>query len=305
VTAVLVHLAAGVGNVVLATPLLVALHEMGMEVHVLLDADYEQTADLLRPWGVVASVRRGRDWRSLAHRADVYDIAVPAVPPFYRPCFRREYRAARVVARPQARLFYQNEQRWYLAFARALGWAGRDDPACSLPIAPRADGAVGLGTLVLAPGCKTGEMAAKRWPYFTALAERFEDVAVVGTPDDDCVNGEPLCWPAHVRSFVGALTLRETAELMAAAGAVVANDSGLAHVAVAVGTPTLLLFGPTPDATLGTLPPNASVLRQGLMCEPCWFGARFAYCGGRVDCLRGLHVANVEAATRALLGASL
>ena len=40
---------------------------------------------------------------------------------------------------------------------------------------------------------------------------------------------------AHVRSFAGQLTLRETAELMAAAGVVAGNDSGLSHVAAAVG----------------------------------------------------------------------
>ena len=53
---VLVHLGAGVGNVVLATPLLMALNELGFTIDVLLAADYPQTADLLRPWSVVREV---------------------------------------------------------------------------------------------------------------------------------------------------------------------------------------------------------------------------------------------------------
>jgi ADP-heptose:LPS heptosyltransferase len=88
-----------------------------------------------------------------------------------------------------------------------------------------------------------------------------------------------------VNKLIGRLSLRETAEVMAAAGAVVANDSGLGHVAAAVGVSTILLFGPTPAATLGRFPPNVTILSSNLPCAPCWFGRRFASCGGRIDCL--------------------
>ena len=160
---------------------------------------------------------------------------------------------------------------------------------------------VGASTVVLAPGCKTGEMTAKRWPYFPELAERFDDVAVVGTGDDlRRFDGTAMRFAAHVRSFAGRLTLRATAEVLASAGVVVANDSGLAHVAAAVGTPTVMIFGPTPHATLGRFPPNVAVLRAGLPCEPCWFGgARFRACDRRIDCLRSLGVEEVEREVRA------
>jgi ADP-heptose:LPS heptosyltransferase len=100
----------------------------------------------------------------------------------------------------------------------------------------------------------------------------------------------------HVRSVVGQLSLRETAGVLAAASAVVANDNGLGHIAGAVGTPTILLFGPTPDATLGRLPANVRVLRAGLACEPCWFGDRYGSCAGRVACLPLIQPARVAAA---------
>ena len=50
--AILVHLASGIGNIVLATPLLVALAQMEFSIDVLIQADYPQTADLLRNWRV-------------------------------------------------------------------------------------------------------------------------------------------------------------------------------------------------------------------------------------------------------------
>lgn len=119
-----------------------------------------------------------------------------------------------------------------MAFARALGYPANRQPVCQLSIGPQSDETrVGLGTIVIAPGCKTRMMAAKRWPT-SRSSPNFQDVAIVGTPDDlSQHDGRPMPFPAHARSFVGQLTLRETAELMAAAGAVVVNDAGLAHVA--------------------------------------------------------------------------
>jgi len=299
----LVHLASGVGNIVLATPLLIALDELGFTVDVWLDADYPQTADLLRPWSVVRSVHvtRPPDARSLAQ----YDVVVPAIPPFYWRRFGGASRGGvRTVPRPPDRLFAEDEQAYYMEFARALGYSRGRRPVCRLPIGARDDeDRVGLGTVVIAPGCKTGRMAAKRWPYFPELAERFADVAIVGTADDlRRHDGGEMRFPAHARSFVDTLTLRETAELMASAGVVVANDSGLAHVAAAVGTSTIMLFGPTGHACLGALPPNASVTRAGLPCEPCWTTAPLVACAGRVDCLARLSADVVEQQIRALVG---
>ena len=299
----LVHLASGVGNVVLATPLLVALDQLGFEIDVSLDADYPQTGDLLRPWSVVRHLHAGGVASALAGAR--YDAVIPAVPPFYWSRYARAYhQLPRVVARPSDALFAANEQDYYLAFARTLGYPAGERPWYRLPVGPADDESrLGLGTVVIAPGCKTGRMTAKRWPHYAALAERYDDVVLVGTADDLYRHdGSSMLYPPHVRSYVDRLTLRETAELMAAAGAVISNDSGLAHVAAAVGTPTVMLFGPTGDACLGTLPPNATVVRAGLPCEPCWRTAPLGACAGRIDCLQTLSIDVVDRALRKALG---
>ena len=175
-----------------------------------------------------------------------------------------------------------------------------------LPISSRSDWGVTAHTLVIAPGCKTGEMAAKRWPYFAQLAEQFEDVALIGTGDDvRNSDGTVVPMPRHVRSFLDRLTIRETAELLAAAGVMVGNDSGLSHVAAAVGTPTIMLFGPTPHLSLGQFPSNVTVLRTGLACEPCWFGARFQACTASIHCLHHLTVEIVAQKVRTFFGHQL
>ena len=281
---VLVHLASGIGNIVLATPLLIALEEMGFATDVRLDADYPATADLLSGWSAVRQVFQA----SMPPDMRQYKHILPAIPPFYWQRFSHHYRGIPdVLQRPPDNLFYQDEQSYYIAFARALGYTSAHAPFPRLPIATKSANArwgVTAATVALAPGCKTGDMAAKRWPYFAELARSLSDVAVVGTPDDIGIND----FPKHARSFVGQLTLRETAELMAAAGAVVANDSGLAHIAAAVGTPTLMLFGPTPSQTLGQFPPHVSILSLAMKCQPCWYTGPLRACGRRVDCLQQL-----------------
>ena len=297
----LVHFASGVGNIVFATPLLIALSEMDFDIDVQLDADYPCTAELLQDWTVIRSIRP----TALETRSS-YDYVLAAIPPFYWSKFERLYsRAANVVRRPADSYFYEDEQDYYLRFAQAIGYPTARRPSYRLPIGPSDRFDVGPRTLVIAPGCKTGEMALKRWPFFAELAECFDDVAVVGIADDlrDAA-GRPFHFSSHVRSYVDRLTLRETAEVMAAAGAVVGNDSGLCHVSGAVGSPTLILFGPTPHHTLGQFPENVRILRAGLDCEPCWFGERFRACNRRVDCLTRLTVGLVENEVRFLLGAT-
>lgn len=287
----LVHLGAGIGNIVLATPLLQALEEMCFVTDVVLSADYPATEELFHGWSAVRAVSNLT--RPLPHNS--YTYILPAIPPFYWRQYHTLFRTApNVVARPPDSLFYADEQAFYLSFAYSLGYDSSCRPAPRLPICGHASFGVSAETVVLAPGCKTGEMAFKRWPHFPELAARLSDVAVVGTIDDlRDKDGRPLRFPPWTRCLAGQLTLRETAEVLAASGVAVANDSGLGHIAAAVGVPTVLIFGPTPHLTLGPLANYVKVLRRNLPCEPCWFGERLGACGGRAPCLGELTVDDV------------
>jgi ADP-heptose:LPS heptosyltransferase len=286
---VLVHLASGVGNIVLATPLLDVLARNGFAVDLLLDADYAGVGELFEGWSAVRCVHSRR---TLALTS--YEHVIAAVPPFYWRRFCSRY-ARLGVFRPPDELFYENEQAYYLEFARSLGCDVDDASHYFLPVRQRVAGEA----VVLAPGSKPAEMAAKRWPFFAELAAAFDDVALVGTGGDLArFDGTPMDFPSHVRTYIGRLSLSQTASVMATAAAVVANDCGLGHLAGALGVPTVLLFGPTPHRTLGPLPPNVTILRAGLPCEPCWFGARFRVCGRRIECLHQLRLETVIQAVR-------
>jgi ADP-heptose:LPS heptosyltransferase len=288
---VLVHLATGIGNIMLATPLLVALSRRFARIELRLDCDYPGAGELFRPWSALQAVF---DTRAGESPGAGHDIIVPAIPPFAWPRFVNLYRSSAALPRPPDALFYANEQAYYLDFARQLGCDITPAPHGFVPAPPVPAGDIGPGTLVLAPGCKTGIMAAKRWPFFPELAGYFDDVVIAGTADDlRLFDGKPMIFPPHVRSLVESLSLAELAGALACAGAVVANDSGLGHLAAAAGASTVLLFGPTPDDVLGRLAPNITVLRANLACAPCWYASRLAACGGRPACLASLSPATV------------
>src|SRR5262245_50972018 len=114
---VLLHLASGVGNLVLATPLLRALADLDFAVDLRLDPDYPDAAGLFQDWSVIRTLAVGR-FPAAPIR---YDHVAAAVPPFYWNRFAHLYRnVPHMLRRPPDFLFTQDEQAYYLAFARRL-----------------------------------------------------------------------------------------------------------------------------------------------------------------------------------------
>ena len=68
----------------------------------------------------------------------------------------------------------------------------------------------------------------------------------------------------------GRTTLRELACLYRQASLLVTTDSGPMHLAAAMGTPVIALFGPTDPARTGPYGPGHRVIRRVLSCAPCF-----------------------------------
>ena len=139
--------------------------------------------------------------------------------------------------------------------------------------------------VALCPGADYGP--AKRWPadHFAALAQRCTaagaEVCVLGGPRDA---GAALSATAAV-DLAGRTSLLDAVDLLSAASAVVANDSGLMHVAAALDVPVVAIYGSSSPRFTPPLSDRAVIVQRELGCRPCF---RRECPLGHTDCLNGI-----------------
>ncbi len=142
----------------------------------------------------------------------------------------------------------------------------------------------------------------KRWPasYFYALISEFEKTRALSFDAVFLLGGESE-WelaetlrqfaPVKIFNFCGRTSLGVSAALLKQSRLLIANDSGLVHLASALGTKTVALFGPVDPAVYGPYPKNLGRLaltNDGPECRPCyqnmWYNAQCEH----VNCLNQL-----------------
>ncbi|HUL03003.1 MAG TPA: lipopolysaccharide heptosyltransferase II [Gemmatimonadales bacterium] len=320
--AALVIQTAFLGDVVLTTPLLAALSQRYSAVDVVTTPaalPLLETHPAVRH--AVAYDKRGQD-RGVAGlvriartlRAARYDIA-------YLP--HRSLRTAllaRLAGVPQRvgfadgwRLLYtETRQRPREAHEvdRLLALIGAPSGAFAPRLYPTAEdqcivdemlraGGIGTACVALAPGSIWG---TKRWPYFGELATELAQqsaIAVVGGPDDaelgDAIHDAVTRSGGRAVNACGKLTVRQSAALLGRARLLVTNDSAPQHLATAVGTPVVALFGPT-VVEFGFGPIRAGDVAlgvAGLACRPCSAHGPRVCPLGHHRCMKDLSVASV------------
>jgi len=155
---------------------------------------------------------------------------------------------------------------------------------------------------VLAPGAVG---PSKRWPAYGALAARLGEMGfavwVVGGPDEKTLAAEIARSALQTRDLTGA-DLRNAIMALAVATVAISNDSGLLHVAAAIGTPSIGIFGPTSPWHWAPLNPLAAVIesKTEVPCRPC----HKPTCRLRHhQCMRDIAMEQVAAAVRAAFSA--
>ena len=125
----------------------------------------------------------------------------------------------------------------------------------------------------------------KRWPleYFSELANRFKgsyQVVILGGTNESGL-GEVLATDKNIHNFAGKFTILESGIAISSMNLLIANDSGLMHMATAVKTPVIAIFGSS-VRELGFFPYRGkSIVLENteLNCRPCSHV-------GREDCPR-------------------
>lgn len=195
--------------------------------------------------------------------------------------------------------------------ALELWWDAADEAAARSLLR---DGGAGPGERLVALCPTGGHSALKQWPVenFARLGRWLQSqgarVVLVGGPGDGAL-GELLAEAlgAGVINATGRTTLRGLAALLAQCRCFVGCDAGPMHMAAAVGTPTVALFGSSCRHRFGPWGPGHIALSRELPCSPCGRGHTPYRCRtclySRPECLHGLAVEEVQAAVGAALSA--
>ncbi len=131
--------------------------------------------------------------------------------------------------------------------------------------------------VILNPGAAYGP--AKRWPAerFAALGRLFQsragaDILIVGSAGEkDIAAAVASGLERPALNFAGRTSLRELVALIGQGRLFVTNDTGPMHIADALGTPILAIFGPTEPLATGPVRARAAVLKTEVPCWPCLY----------------------------------
>jgi lipopolysaccharide heptosyltransferase II len=168
--------------------------------------------------------------------------------------------------------------------------------------AHQVDPAKPLIAVIPGGGASWGKAAKyKRWPasnyahLIDKIVENFDaGIILLGDPKE-----EELCrevtrqvhFPVHFA--VGETSLLGMAALLKLTHGAIVNDGGPLHVAEAVGTKTVSIFGPVDPLVYGPYPAaDHAVVQKRLACQPCYRRFRMANCG-HISCLNKLSVEEV------------
>ncbi|CAN5482226.1 lipopolysaccharide heptosyltransferase II [soil metagenome] len=133
------------------------------------------------------------------------------------------------------------------------------------------------GKRTIALGVGSTNSRAKRWPAdrYAQLNDKLQNelnvsVILIGSKDETDVANEvsALCKNKPI-DLVGKTDLADAIAILSEIDLLISNDMGLAHVAPAVGTHTIAIFGPTNPETTRPYSINAEVIRKDVECSPC------------------------------------
>lgn len=157
--------------------------------------------------------------------------------------------------------------------------------------------------VAMAPG---SVWATKRWPYYAELARLLPEewrIVIVGSAQDRGLAGLILAAaPRRTIDATGHLSLLASAELIGRAKVLITNDSAPLHMASAMNTPTVAVFGPTaPRLGFGPLAArNAIAEIVDLDCRPCHAHGPMTCPLGHFHCMQHLDADRVYSITRSI-----
>lgn len=299
---VLVHLGSGMGNMLMATPMMEMLSQGGYKVDLYLQGETQKVDTLFQRWPHIRTVAAEQTpFLNQEYNIYIYGFEVTGEPIHFTNFDNA------IILHPMwdwdKGFGLHSEIELYSNLAKLIvpevGVVTQTSCAASERIFDDITG----DTCVLIPGGGM-QVIIRKWAKYGELAQQIKNVAVVGLPADldhsnriifpdwckkifgNTLNYQGKAWhfarhfaerhdnemtfPGHVKNYIGKLSLEDTAALIKQAGYVIGNDCGVTHMAVALGKPVFPILGPTsrrkvfPDFLS-----NVSIISENFDCQPC------------------------------------
>ena len=303
---ILIHLDGGIGDIIMGTPCVNALVKAGHDVDVYVRGDTYKPIELFEHWEGprhVSSIRED-------FRENIYDFYLMGS--WVNQPLELKNKEKTIIMHGHYTQAFANlgsQSDLMLQYAKAIDRSVDLNTAAYCGHSDRIFPEISKETVVLFPGCKKA-YPMKRWDKFDALADKFTDVAVVGTMDVLWL-GNSFSFPyvvsqfleeflkyngkvtrlarvfgkkynheqkfsKHVKNYIGKLSLADTAALISQSGMLIGNDGGLSSIAGALKIPTYILSGPTDPRFWNIKGSPINNITKNLDCQPCiYWGGKY------------------------------
>ena len=157
-------------------------------------------------------------------------------------------------------------------------------------------------TIAIAPGGARNpgmDLNIKRWPadrfarVAEALVKKGWQILLIGKGLGDQAAARIVKQKAKAVDATGNIPLRKSAALIAHSAKLICNDSGPMHIAAAVGTPIVAVFGPTDPMKLAPRGPKHRILWKHPKSRPCYLDGKLLPCPDRHQCIKRVLVEDV------------
>ena len=297
---VLVVSRSGIGNLVEATPLIQAIRLYWPQAWITL---LTAGGDLLEDWCIpdrIVTSPEELDTQSFDHTFFTC-WGYRGVPHITLPCKTGITHSIRLVL---DKWFVKPEREINMDMLRRVGYRGTAPPLYVSMLRPTEWTFPASQTFcILACGRAAAPWKAKRWPFYAELSLRLLDqysesaILFLGTREDEFP--EELHDTPRVYDLRDRFTLRQTAWVLKHSALAIGNDCGPMHIADAVQTPGVVLFGPTCELKNGPMN-KIRVIRSEPSCEPCQYTGNMKQCE-ESQCMKQISVQTILDGIRPIL----
>jgi ADP-heptose:LPS heptosyltransferase len=247
----------GIGNTVMATPMIEALKKLGYKVKF-----------LINPRG-----------KNLVHMIGKHEYKIgnntkepAAIPTLWARCGPRIISPEKTIAKRLDPLIY-HESEINMTIARSLGYTGKTPAPVIYGTKPTKN-----DTIIIATGCKPGAIwAKKKYPHWEKLCEELSKkykLSFLGT------TGESEPWMDKLGdNKCDKIGLKDSINWIAGSNGMIAIDNGLAHISAALNLPTNVIFGPTLLSKNKPLGQKVNIILKDSDCSPCQLTNKWNKCG--------------------------